>query len=84
MKTALEDVRFMAKHYRIRGNMRNGHSGRDENGNPIPFIHPADYTRRISSVNRASFNGAPNGLVFCECGRQFLIDDALSLEEMSW
>jgi len=74
----LADVKLKANYYRIRGNMRNGYSGRDENGNPIPFIHPADYIRRISSINH------DKGILYCECGREFLIDDDLTLEEMNY
>jgi len=76
--TNLADVKLRANFYRIRGNMRNGYSGRDENGKPIPFIQSADYTRRITNINY------DNGILYCECGREFLIDDALTLEDMKY
>lgn len=75
---SISDVKLRGNYYRIRGNMINGHHGLDAEGNPIPFIQLADYTRRITGVNHEK------GKLYCECGRVFLIDGDLVLEEMSY
>jgi len=76
--TVLVDVKLMQNYYRIHGNLLNGYSGRDENGKPIPYIHPHDITRRVSFINY------DEGIMYCECGRQFIIDDDLKLVEQDY
>jgi len=76
--TELANVKLRANYYRIRGNMKNGYNGLDESGKPVLNIHPADYTRRITNINYEK------GMLYCECGREFLIDDNLRLDEMSY
>jgi len=74
LKTYVNQVILSSNDYHISGNMVNG--GRyDENGDWTPFVHYAEYTRQIISID------FEKGLLNCICGRQFLIDDNLNLYE---
>ena len=64
------------RHFRVQGNMVNGFTRID--GVPIPNIYPAVYVRRVTHSN---FEKAR---LYCECGREFIIDDALRLEEQDY
>jgi hypothetical protein len=73
IKVHINEVRTRANDYQISGNMLNG--GKRVDGIWTPTIHWAEYTRQISSVD------FERGLLNCICGRQFIIDDKLTLLE---
>jgi len=74
LKTYINEIKLNNNDYHISGNMLNG--GRyDEGGNWTPFVHYAEYTRQIRSIDFG------RGLLNCICGRQFIIDDNLNLDE---
>ena len=58
--------------YDISGDMVNG-GKRDETGKWIPNIYKSEITRRINSVNLEKQK------LYCECGREFLINNNLKL-----
>lgn len=75
-KANLNEVKTRANFYRISGNMHNG--GSTVNGKWVPNIHKAEYTRKIIAINYEK------KLLICECGREFVIDDDLTLVECDY
>lgn len=56
--------------YHLEGNIFNG-GHRDENGKWVPFICKETVSRRINKVDKTK------NIIYCECGREFIIDDNL-------
>ena len=70
----IEEVKTRANFYDITGNLLNG-GHLDENNVWQPYIYKHSITRRIIAIN------LEKKILYCECGRQFIIDEQLKLYE---
>jgi hypothetical protein len=68
---------IIGKEYRLQGNTYNG-GYTDGLGIFIPHIHKQDVNRPVTYVC------SDRKIVYCQCGRQFLIDNELVIEKVGY